>query len=226
MNTKKLKKQKYINSRKHQQKMKKTQQKDKKSKKYIKKFKSLNRTKKRYNGGGVINSLQRKSHNLGEKMDKFSNNLDYKFSKENIKEGLKEEWNRTKMRTNAIKNPIKNSIKGGITQILTMENPIVFAYQFIERNVFGLDTVAPERKMSATQKSMFGDMLKKKDKKTTLKEFAKGKYFVKSETDQQKKEREAKEKREKEEKDRQKILAIFQGTSNTKEETKKNNIIK
>ena len=94
---------------------------------------------------------------------------------------FKGEGEKMKMRAKATGKPALNKTKDFVHGVLTMENPIVFAYQFIERNVFGMDTVAPERKMSATQKSMFGDKLTKNKKKSTLKEFVKGKYENKGE---------------------------------------------
>ncbi len=84
---------------------------------------------------------------------------------------LKGEGNKMKMRASAIKNPIKDAGKGAIAGIITMENPIIFAYQLIEKHIFGWDVVPQERKMSETQKAIFGDKLEKKNKRSTLKEF-------------------------------------------------------
>lgn len=78
-------------------------------------------------------------------------------------------------RTSAVKGAIKDTGKDAIYKILTMENPIVYAYQVIERNVFGWDTTTPPAKMGATGKkvaSFFG--LEKKNKDLTLKDFIKG----------------------------------------------------
>ncbi len=79
-------------------------------------------------------------------------------------------------RASAVKGAIKDTAKDAIYKILTMENPIVYSYQVIERNVFGWDTTAPPTKMGATGKkvaSFFG--LEKKNKDLTLKDFIKGK---------------------------------------------------
>ena len=110
------------------------------------------------------------------------------------------EGNKMKMRASAIKNPIKDAGKGAIAGIITMENPIVFAYQLIEKHIFGWDVVPQERKMSASQKAIFGDSLKKKNKPTSFKEFIKGEYKKPVETEKERQEREAKEKKEAEEK--------------------------
>ena len=82
-------------------------------------------------------------------------------------------------RLSAIKGAFADTGRAALRNILTMENPIVYAYQVIERNVFGWDTVDQEKKMSATQNKIFGDILEKKNKDFTLKQFLKGKKGLK-----------------------------------------------
>jgi hypothetical protein len=120
---------------------------------------------------------------------------------------LKGEGNKMKMRLSAIKNPIKDTTKGAIAGIITMENPIIFAYQLIEKHIFGWDVVPQERKMSETQKAIFGNKLKKKNKRATFKEFIKGEYKKPVESDKERQEREAKEKKEAEEKATKELVA-------------------
>jgi hypothetical protein len=176
--------------------------------KKLKKYRNRNRNhtkknkdkkRKNYNGGGITGSISGMSAKLGSNI---STGLQNRLS--NAATGIKEmpgkEWNKTKMRASAIKNPIKGATQGAIKEIITMENPIVFAYQLIEKYVFGWDVVEPERKMSATQKKIFGDKLEKKNKHTTLKEFVKGEYKKPVETEEERRKREEKEKQEKDDK--------------------------
>ena len=105
------------------------------------------------------------------------------------------EGEKMKMRVSAIKNPIKDATKGAITSVITMENPIVFTYQLIEKYVFGWDVEEPERKMSETQKKIFGNKLEKKNKRASFREFMKGEFKTPEETEKERNEREAKEKK-------------------------------
>jgi hypothetical protein len=77
-------------------------------------------------------------------------------------------------RISALKGLAADTGRSALKSILTMENPIVYAYQLIERNVFGWDTVDQEIKMGETQKKIFGNSLQKKNKDFTMKELIKG----------------------------------------------------
>ncbi len=173
----------------------------KKLKKHRKRI--INHTKKNKN-------IKRKNHNGGGFGDGVG---------EKIKEMPGKEGDKMKMRASALKNPIKDAGKGAIASIITMENPIVFAYQLIEKHIFGWDVEEPERKMSETQKKIFGDSLVKKNKRATLKEFMKGEFKKPQETDQERAEREAKEKKEEDERKTLELIKKIQEAQ--KEEGKK-----
>ncbi len=81
-------------------------------------------------------------------------------------------------RLRAVKGAIADTGRAALRNILTMENPIVYAYQVIERNVFGWDTIEQERKMGQTARSIVGDSLEKKHKDFTLLQLLKGKHYI------------------------------------------------
>jgi hypothetical protein len=81
-------------------------------------------------------------------------------------------------RASAVVGAVADTGRSAIKGILTMENPIVYAYQLIERNVFGWDTIEQDRKMGKTAKSIVGDSLKEKNKGFTAMQLLKGKDFL------------------------------------------------
>ncbi len=81
-------------------------------------------------------------------------------------------------RASALAGSVADTGRSAIKSILTMENPIVYAYQVIERNVFGWDTIEQERKMGKTVKSIVGDKFEKKNKDYSLLQWVKGKKYI------------------------------------------------
>jgi hypothetical protein len=137
------------------------------------------------------------------KLKKHTKKQTKKYTKRN-KYNVGGGWEKAKMRGKAIGTPLVNVGKGAISSIITMENPIVFAYQLIERKVFGWDVVEPERKMSETQRQIFGNALDKNYRKTSLKQFVKGEYYSKPKESLEEHKKKIKEEQEKKYREKEK----------------------
>jgi hypothetical protein len=137
------------NTKKLNKKKKRTQKNHKKTKRIQKNNKKTKKTNK-MNGGGRL-------ANFGGGVVDF------------VKPGA---------RASAAAGVVGDAGRSVINGILTMENPIVYAYQLIERNIFGWDTVDQERKMGKTVEGLVGDKFEKKNTDFSFMQFLKGKSFL------------------------------------------------
>jgi hypothetical protein len=180
---------------------------NKNTKKLIKKTKKFNKETKKTMKLKRINKNNKKTKKMnggGARIDAFKKGVSNKITALDIKQQLlrKTVANKIKAapgaalrglksapgavvdaikpgaRASAVVGAVGDTGRSAIKGILTMENPIVYAYQLIERNVFGWDTIEQDRKMGKTAKSIFGDSLKEKNKGFTAMQLLKGKSFL------------------------------------------------
>jgi len=141
-------------------KTKKSNKKTKRTHKNNKKTKKTKKTKK-MNGGSILGTVAKAPFRGLKTVAKGTYNF--------VKPGA---------RASAAAGVVGDAGRSVIKGILTMENPIIYAYQLIERNIFGWDTVDQQRKMSKTVKGLVGDTFEKKNKGFSGMQFLKGKSFL------------------------------------------------